>query len=415
MVWTASATRPRGDTCGTSSASHQVRLRRLREVDDDLAGRWQQLAHQALESNPYAGPDVALSAATHLDGGGRALLLTAERGTELTFALPVIRQPPFRPLPLATLRFWDHPYAFLGTPLLHPHRAVEAWGAVREALREQHLAAWLLIGAMNTDGPVARSLDAAVTRGSRRAARPQMLVPRHRPVAYRRDEPTYLLGHSRRSLRRAITSRRRRLAGHLGGEVDTVDLAWEEGSAAAAKWFLDLESSGWKGRAGTALASDSGSAAFFREMCHRHAARGALQLLSLQGPGQAAAMTCNLLAGDGVFCFKTGYDETLGRCSPGLQLQVENLFHFHDSHRYAWIDSCAGDSELADRVFPDARAEAIVLVPGDAWPAGLLSRGAPPSAAALRRMRHAYRRYAVRSVAPREPRAAARKRAGPLG
>lgn len=369
---------------------HRVRLRSLRDVDDELTARWQQLADRAVEPNPFAGPDVALPAASNLAGGDRALLLTAERGTELTFALPVTRKPAFRPLPPAVLQFWDHPYAFLGTPLVHPDHGVDAWRALRTAMREQRLSAWLLLKAMSTDGPVARGLDEAAGRGPHSAARAQPLLSRGRPVAYRRAEPTYLAGHSRRSLRRAVGGRRRRLAELLGGEVATVERVHGERCQGAVEEFLSLESSGWKGRAGTALSSESGSAAFFREMCRRHADRRALQLLSLQGPTGVAAMTCNLLAGDTAFCFKTGYDEDLARCSPGLQIQVDNLSWFHNSVRFSLIDSCADtDSHLARRVFPDTREQAAVLVPGAGLPHGLLARAAPWLAGGLRRVRSA--------------------------
>ena len=48
-------------------------------------------------------------------------------------------------------------------------------------------------------------------------------------------------------------------------------------------------------------------------------AAGRLQLLALTAGERTAALKCNLLAGDEVFCFKIAYDEAYARFSPGVQ------------------------------------------------------------------------------------------------
>ena len=46
-------------------------------------------------------------------------------------------------------------------------------------------------------------------------------------------------------------------------------------------------------------------------------------MLAMQAGDRTVAMQSLLIAGDGLFCFKIAYDESLGRYSPGTQLMAE--------------------------------------------------------------------------------------------
>jgi CelD/BcsL family acetyltransferase involved in cellulose biosynthesis len=171
-----------------------------------------------------------------------------------------------------------------------------------------------------------------------------------------------------------------------------VDLA---GSEAALREFLALEASGWKGRAGTALACDPGEQGFFAAACGRLAERGALQLLALRAGGRIAAMQANFVAQDGLFCFKVAFDETLGRHSPGALLEVRALDVFHERAELRWMDSCTDPgAELIERLWPDRRQMRSTLLRG----CGALGRLAPAAALAVRGIRAA-KREVVRAAA----------------
>jgi hypothetical protein len=149
----------------------------------------------------------------------------------------------------------------------------------------------------------------------------------------------------------------RRLARRLAEELDApLELRDESERAAAVEDFMAIESSGWKGKAGSALRSIPAHTAYFRELCDGFRATGRLQLLALGTAEQTVAWKCNLLAGDAVFCFKIAHDESFAHYRPGLQLEVRMLEHFRDLMSETWMDSCSyPDSKLFEHFWPERR------------------------------------------------------------
>jgi len=137
-------------------------------------------------------------------------------------------------------------------------------------------------------------------------------------------------------------------------------LAWEretgaEGLDAWCEAFLALEASGWKGRAGSALACDPATAALFRESLAGAAARGRLERLALRLDGHPIAMLATFLTPPGAFSFKTAFDEGFARFSPGVLLQRENLAML-ERDDVAWTDSCAAaDHPMIDHIWRERR------------------------------------------------------------
>lgn len=86
--------------------------------------------------------------------------------------------------------------------------------------------------------------------------------------------------------------------------------------------FLVLEASGWKGRAGTALAQSPADTAYVREMLAGLAAadRLAVDMLTLDGAPVAVGLLPE--AGAASLFWKTAYDERLARHSPGVLLDL---------------------------------------------------------------------------------------------
>jgi hypothetical protein len=164
---------------------------------------------------------------------------------------------------------------------------------------------------------------------------------------------------------------RRRLQAALDGPLTVEDRA---GSAAAVEDFLALEAAGWKGRAGTALASNPMDQAFFVEMAAAFAARGRLQLTAMSAGSRTAAMAFDLRDGDSIFGFKTGYDEQLRRYAPGIQLFDALIERFHEDGSLRLYDSCCDpNAKVMNQIYSDRRAiVSFVAVPrGLARPVGL--------------------------------------------
>ena len=199
---------------------------------------------------------------------------------------------------------------------------------------------------------MARALRSACAR---RGVPVEVIWSTSRGVNLKQD-PARPSGDRRRRLARA----RRRLEDRLGSPARVVDRA---GDPAAVEAFLELEASGWKGRQGTALRCNRGDAQFFRDMCAALAARGKLQLGSLEVGERVVAMKCNLVSGGAEFCFKSAFDEDLADFSPGVQLEVADMARF-EAGDAEWMDSCtAADNDLINQLWRSRRTVSNVVVP----------------------------------------------------
>lgn len=78
-----------------------------------------------------------------------------------------------------------------------------------------------------------------------------------------------------------------------------------------------LEAAGWKGREGTAIASDGATRAFYTSLAAACAEDGTLALFFLCTAGRAVAFYFALTHGEVCYLPKLGFDETLGQASPG--------------------------------------------------------------------------------------------------
>ncbi len=88
-----------------------------------------------------------------------------------------------------------------------------------------------------------------------------------------------------------------------------------------------VERNNWKGREGTAMATDGQKGAFYRAYAHKAAARGILRLCFMRIDGAAAAMQFAVECDDAFWLLKIGYDDRFRRCSPGNLLMRETIAH----------------------------------------------------------------------------------------
>jgi CelD/BcsL family acetyltransferase involved in cellulose biosynthesis len=381
-----------GDRTRRLGAEHGVLVTRfvpLREVDERFVARWKELAATAIEPNPFFEPQIVLPAARLLAGGDEVALLVVESRTGLLFVLPVRSASRFRRVPVPALVSWHHDHSFLGTPLVAAGAVETAWSAALAHLLRERPAPWSVLGLVPAEGPLADGLSAALTE---RRLRPTRFEAHHRAVVHRRTHRTYLEQTVSARHLKTLRRLRRRLGEQLDTDLVTVDQAATGDVARAQEVFLDLESSGWKGRHGGALACQPAQAQFFRELGEGFAADQRLQLWTLGSAERTVAASCNLLAGEAVFHFKISYDETFARYSPGVQLELDMIDAFHDDARLRILDSCTspGDS-VSDKLYPDRRALQTLLLPlhGAGFAA---ARSTPLLSKAYRQMRRLHAR-----------------------
>lgn len=336
-----------------------ARLVPLRAVDPALRRAWADLAARAVEPNPYVEPGPVLAAARHLPDGADAELLVVERGGLLELALPVLRARGYRRVPVPTYRAWGHDDCFLETPLLASPDPAATWSAALSCLRVG-ATGWLSFEQLPRDGAVRAGLEAALGRG----AGAVVLASTQRPVVHRRAEPTYLEGRLSSSRRRRLGRWRRRLERELDTDVRLVECSGDDPGAALAR-FVALEAAGWKGEAGTALATCPARAAAFTDTFVEACGQGRAQVFELRGGDTVVAALCVLVSDGGAFHVKTAFDEEFSSTSPGLQLEVAVLEAFHDDPALGWIDSGSVEepSSPSTMLYPDRRTLDALVVP----------------------------------------------------
>ena len=131
---------------------------------------------------------------------------------------------------------------------------------------------------------------------------------------------------SRMSSSNRTYMRRKRGIAQREGEV-TFE-AVSPGAADVDGWVEKLfavEGSGWKGAAGTSLASDQSKQRFFVEYARSTARSGMLRIFLLKVGDAIAAVRLDIEFGGRLWEFKIGYDERFSRASPGIVLMHDTL------------------------------------------------------------------------------------------
>jgi CelD/BcsL family acetyltransferase involved in cellulose biosynthesis len=90
---------------------------------------------------------------------------------------------------------------------------------------------------------------------------------------------------------------------------------------------FEVEASGWKGRAGTAITSSPQTEAFYREVARSFADRDELRLSRIRLDGRDAAFDLCVLHGERLYLLKTGFDEDFRRLAPGLVMRLSIIEH----------------------------------------------------------------------------------------
>ena len=330
----------------------------LRALDwaalDTVEGRaqWDELTACAAEPNPFHESWYLLPALRALDPQRRVRLLCLEHDGALAGLIPLACEPRYYRWPIPQWCNWIHGNCFLGAPLVAAGHEQAFWTALLDwADRHAGAGLFLHLAQLPLEGPLHTGLQIVLAAQRRPAGlvwheERALLASAQSPGAYFEAS---LSGKKRKELRRQFT----RLS-----ELGEVQIERSTGDADLPRWiddFLALEHSGWKGAAGSALASHQATSALFREALAGAAARGKLERLTLRLGGQPIAMLASFITPPGAFSFKTAFDERYARYSPGVLLQRENLALL-DHPEVRWCDSCASaDHPMIDHIWRERR------------------------------------------------------------
>ena len=320
---------------------------------------WDALALCAAEPNPFHESWYLLPALRALDPQGTTSILRVEADGDLIGLLPVRSESRYYGRPIPQLCGWIHGNCFLGAPLVAAGLEKPFWRALLDwADRQGGAGLFLHLAALPLEGPLYAALQAVLAEQGRLAGlvhreERAMLASDLAPQAYFEQS---LSGKKRKELRRQST----RLA-----ELGEVRFERQRDDQRLGRWiddFLALEHSGWKGSAGSALASHQTTARLFKEALHGAASQGKLERLTLTLDVEPIAMLVNFLTSPGAYSYKTAFDERYSRYSPGVLVQRENLDLLGDPD-IAWCDSCAAaDHPMIDHIWRERRAVGRVSI-----------------------------------------------------
>lgn len=341
-----------------STGMHEVHLTTLDCVSWQIMAEpkhvtaWDAVAANASEPNPFYESWYLLPSLRHRQDEGEVQILRFEVGGQLAGLMPISRPKRYYRYPLPHLANWLHPNIFCGAPLVAVGAEISFWQAFLNWM-DSHCgtAMFLHLRDLPLAGPLHNALRQVLSIQDRQAEcvhreERALLASQQSPAAYWEASVS---AKKRKELRRQ--------ANRLSDE-GTVQFHSTTDATDMDEWcqdFLHLEKSGWKGKAGSALASQSQTAALFCESLNGAAEQGRLQRLTLTLDGQPIAMLASFLAPPGAFSFKTAFDERFSKFSPGVLLQQANLAIL-DHPEVEWTDSCAAaDHPMIDHIWRERR------------------------------------------------------------
>jgi CelD/BcsL family acetyltransferase involved in cellulose biosynthesis len=249
----------------------------------DIRADWTDLLRRTAEPNVFMDP--ALIAAAHdadPNGGHRALLAwTGADGSKRLVGLWAfsVGRPRRSMLPLPVMRAPAFSHSYLATPVIDRDCLDETFDAMLDGVAESHVLPKIMsLDTMGSSGPTYEALVRVLeARGSSPCVFEQVQRPK---LASELDGKAYLEKALSSSTRKKLRQHRRKLSekGALTSSVANTP----EDVRKAVEEFLAIEAAGWKGRQGTAIASDAAESAFMRSAINpsrrqagEHAARRA--------------------------------------------------------------------------------------------------------------------------------------------
>lgn len=321
-------------------------------IDAGFTKQWQALSAAASEPNPFYDQWLLRPALEAFDPTGSVQLVQFYADGELCGLIPLKMFGSYYGYPIPHLRGWLHDNAFCGLPLVKAGHERSFWTALLDwASATCNTPLFLHLCHVPQDCALYHALHGVV---SDKAYSASIVLNEDRAILKSELGPdAYFEGSMSGKKRKELRRQERRLS-ELGGlhfdrcTADDRLHDWIED-------FLALEKAGWKGREGSALASDRATAGFFRESLKSAAQEGTLERLSLALDGRPIAMLANFLVPPAAFSFKTAFDEDFARFSPGVLLQRHNLAIL-DRPDIDWTDSCAAaDHPMIERIWREKR------------------------------------------------------------
>lgn len=276
---------------------------------EPISGEWEELAGRT-GGDPFVRPGWISAWHRAFDGGALEVHLLRRDGRPVALA-PFVK----RRWALRAPTNWHTPHYEI---LAEDDEAAAA--LMGETLAR--MPARLSIRFAAAGGTTAEAVAAAAARrGMTSAARTMMRSP---VIVLDGDFETYRRRLSK-NLRKNLSRRRTRME-ELGEIEFTVSGGGPDLEAELAE-ALRIEASGWKGRQGTAIASDARTRRFYTEVAAWAAEVGILRLAFLRAGGIPIAFDFGLASNGTYYSLKTGYESEHHRLGPGAALTHDLIRH----------------------------------------------------------------------------------------
>jgi CelD/BcsL family acetyltransferase involved in cellulose biosynthesis len=319
---------------------------------------WRQLSEAACEPNGYYLPGWELAVNAFAPSRSDASALAAWNGDRLIGLMPLVSMWRAHKIPLPAL-VSAHPYGTLCAPPFDRAAALDAAAQLLRQARDAGAHA-LILRDMPLDGAAMNAFTEALRRD---AIKPRVLQSNLRAcLDATRDADELLQDALGAKKLKELRRQRHRLAEH--GEVRFEVARTKDEVAIALETFLTLETSGWKGARGTALAQNDGDAKFIRNATASLAATGQCEIIALRAGDSPVAAGIVLRHQDRAFFFKIGVDERFAKFSPGVQLTLDLTRHLCADPAIASADSTASpDHPMINPIWRGRFVIGDVLIP----------------------------------------------------
>jgi CelD/BcsL family acetyltransferase involved in cellulose biosynthesis len=325
---------------------------RICSPDHDIAEHWSTLIRRA-PANVFMHP-AALRAA-HATGSSNIHMLLAWAQSERPERLVgvwALQRTSIAPLWPSFLAAPPYSYAFLSNPVIDPDFTEQAVSAFFDAIeRERALPKVIRLRYLDGDGDTYPAIMRALAaRGA------QTLQLSERARAYvTRDFGVKRSGSTRKKLRQDWN----RLT--AVGVVDIVNARGCTDAQDAFETFLVMEAASWKGSRGTALLCDKNDAAFARRLTAALAADGSASVALLRVDGRAIAAQVLLYCGTTAYTWKTAFDASFAKFSPGALLVDKVCEQLFAETGTTAIESCSPDGSFINQIWDGRRATVDLL------------------------------------------------------
>lgn len=321
--------------------------------DLGVAAAWEDLIRRA-SSNVFMNP-VALRAACDTKFADVHMLLAWDGDAEprKLVGLWALQQRKVAPFRLALLEALPFYYAFLSSPVVDPAYVTEVIPAFFAALEQNpSLPNVVSLKDLDAESPsYAAMVETLAANGSMQLK----LCESKRPFATR-ESGVKRSGSTRKKLRQDWN----RLSA-----LGTVDVANDRAPGAVAQAFeafLALELGSWKGTQGTALLCDGADAAFVRRLVGDLAQQQNASVALLRIDGRPIAAQVLMYCGPTAYTWKTAFDATYGKYSPGALLVDKVTEELFARPGIEAIDSCSVEGSFMAQLWTGRRTMVDLLI-----------------------------------------------------